>query len=126
MIPEGSMRPQFHSGSSLCSRGWARFGRLRDRQFQRLGGHPGVDLVGVARGKQNYSWSLARRPGRHSKVRLKPGGTAHFNVIYLPSSSGNINSLTVTKMVITPPNAFTQAELTWSPFVLLQESAVFV
>jgi hypothetical protein len=88
-----------------------------------MNGFPGVDLVGVARGKQNYSWSLARRPGRHSKVRLKPGGTAHFNVIYLPSSSGNINNLTVTKMVITPPNAFTQAELAWSPFVLLQDGA---
>jgi hypothetical protein len=88
-----------------------------------MNGFPGVDLVGVARGKQNYSWSLARRPGRHSKVRLKPGGTAHFNVIYLPSSSGNINNLTVNKMVITPPNAFTQAQLTWSPFVLLQDGA---
>lgn len=88
-----------------------------------MNGFPGVDLVGVARGKQNYSWSLARRPGRHSKVRLKPGGTAHFNVIYLPSSSGNINNLTVTKMVITPPNAFTQAQLAWSPFVLLQDRA---
>jgi hypothetical protein len=88
-----------------------------------MNGFPGVDLVGVARGKQNYSWSLARRPGRHSKVRLKPGGTAHFNVIYLPSSSGNINNLTVTKMVITPPNAFTQAQLAWSPFVLLQDGA---
>jgi hypothetical protein len=82
-----------------------------------------VDLVGVARGKQNYRWSLARRSARHSKVRLKPGGTAHFDVMYLPTSSGNINNMTVTKMLITPPNAFTQAELAWSPFVLLQDGA---
>jgi hypothetical protein len=88
-----------------------------------LNGFPGVDLVGVARGKQDYSWSLARRPGRHSKVWLKPGRTAHFDVVYLPTSSGNINNITVTKMVITPPNVHTQAELTWSPFVLLQDKA---
>lgn len=88
-----------------------------------MDGFPGVDLVGVARGKQDYSWSLARRSGRYSKVRLKPGGTAHFNVIYLPTNSGNIDNITVTKMVITPPNDDTQAELTWSPFVLLQDKA---
>ena len=88
-----------------------------------MDGFPGVDLVGVARGKQNYSWSLARRSGRYSKVRLKPGGTAHFDVIYLPTSSGNIDNITVTKMVITPPKDTTQAELTWSPFVLLQDKA---
>jgi Protein of unknown function (DUF4232) len=88
-----------------------------------MNGFPGVDLVGVARGKQGYSWSLARRSGRHSEVRLKPGGTAHFNVTYLPTSSGNIGNMTVTKMVITPPNALTQAGLTWSPFVLLQDGA---
>ena len=88
-----------------------------------MNGFAGVDLVGVARGKQNYSWSLARRLGRHSRVRLKPGGTAHFDVMYLPSSSGNINNMTVTKMLITPPKAVTQTALAWSPFVLLQEGA---
>jgi hypothetical protein len=88
-----------------------------------MNGFAGVDLVGVARGKQNYSWSLARRLGRHSKVRLKPGGTAHFDVMYLPSSSGNINNMTVTRMLITPPKAVTQAALAWSPFVLLQDGA---
>ena len=88
-----------------------------------MDGSPAVDLVGVARGQQNYRWSLARRSGRYSKVRLRPGGTAHFDVTYLPISSGNINSLTVTKMVITPPNDETQAELAWGPFVLLQDKA---
>jgi hypothetical protein len=86
-------------------------------------GFPGVDLVGVARAKQDYTWSLARQAGRYSKVRLKPGGTAHFNVIYLPTTSGNIDNITVTKMVITPPNDHTQAALAWSPFVLLQDKA---
>jgi Protein of unknown function (DUF4232) len=88
-----------------------------------MNGFPGVDLVGVARGKQDYSWSLARRSGRYSEVRLKPGGTAHFDVIYLPTSSGNIGNITVTKMVTTPPNGHTQTGLTWSPFVLLQDGA---
>jgi Protein of unknown function (DUF4232) len=88
-----------------------------------MDGFPGVDLVGVARGQQHYSWSLARRSGDYSKVRLRPGGTAHFDVTYLPISSGNINSITVTKMMITPPNDDAQTELTWSPFVLLQDKA---
>lgn len=88
-----------------------------------LDGFPGVDLVGVARGQQNYRWPLARRSRRYSKVRLQPGGTAHFDVIYLPTTSGNINSITVTKMVITPPKDDTQAELAWGPFVQLQDGA---
>jgi Protein of unknown function (DUF4232) len=88
-----------------------------------MDGFPGVDLVGVARGQQDYSWSLARRSGGYSRVRLRPGGTAHFDVTYLPISSGNINSITVAKMVITPPDGDTQAELTWSPFMLLQDKA---
>ena len=87
-------------------------------------GFPGVDLLGVARGKQNYSLSLARRSGPHSKVRLKPGMTAHFDVIYLPTTSGNIDNMTVAKMVITPPGAHAQAELSWSPFVLLPDEAI--
>jgi Protein of unknown function (DUF4232) len=88
-----------------------------------MDGFPGVDLVGVARGQQDYSWPLGRRSGGHSEVTVAPGGTAHFDVTYLPISSGNINSITVTKMVITPPDASTQAELPWSPFVLLQDGA---
>lgn len=88
-----------------------------------MNGFPGVDLVGVARGQQNYSWPLARRSGGHSKVRLRPGGTAHFDVTYLPAPSGNINSITVTKMMITPPHGVTHAELTWAPFVMLQVGA---
>jgi Protein of unknown function (DUF4232) len=88
-----------------------------------IDGFPGVDLVGVARGQRHHSWSLARRSRGYSKVRLRPGGTAHFDVTYLPISPGNINSITVTKMVITPPNGGTRAELTWSPFMLLQDKA---
>ena len=88
-----------------------------------MDGFPGVDLVGVARGQQNYRWSLARRSGDYSKVRLRPGGKAHFDVTYLPIASGNINGITVTKMMITPPKDATRAELTWSPFVLLQDQA---
>ena len=77
----------------------------------------------MARGQQHYSWSLARRSGDYSKARLRPGGAAHFDVTYLPVASGNINSITVTKMMITPPGDDTQAGLTWSPFVLLQDGA---
>jgi hypothetical protein len=88
-----------------------------------MDGFPGVDLLGVARGKQDYSWSLARRSGPHSKVRLEPGKTAHFDVSYLPTTSGNIDNMTVVKMMITPPGAHADAELSWSPFVLLPDKA---
>jgi hypothetical protein len=84
---------------------------------------PGVGLLGVARGKQDYSWSLGRQSGPHSKVRLKPGKRAHFDVIYLPTTSGNIDNMTVARMVITPPGAHAQAELSWSPFGLLPDKA---
>jgi hypothetical protein len=52
-------------------------------------GFPGVDLVGVAPdGEANYTWSLQRvSPAAASeihrgftKVTLRPGGTAHFDL----------------------------------------------
>ena len=70
-----------------------------------------------------YRWSLARRSGPHSKVRLEPGKTAHFDVSHLPTASGNIDNMTVVKMMITPPGAHARAELSWSPFVLLPDKA---
>jgi hypothetical protein len=86
-------------------------------------GFPGVDLAGVARGQQNYSWSLVRQSVSYSRVTLPPGGTAHFTVIYLPQAAGDSGGIAVAKMVITPPGAFTQAELTWNQTVVLQDGA---
>jgi hypothetical protein len=86
-------------------------------------GFPGVDLVGVAKGQLNYSWSLARSSARYVRVTLQPGGTAHFDLIYLPYASGDGIEFTVIKLVLTPPNTFTQAQVTWSQAVLLQDGA---
>jgi hypothetical protein len=86
-------------------------------------GFPGVDLVGVAKGQLNYSWSLARSSARYVQVTLQPGRTAHFNLIYLPYASGDGIEFTVVKLVLTPPNTFTQAQVTWSQAVLLQDGA---
>jgi len=86
-------------------------------------GFPGVDLVGVANGQPNYSWSLARSSARYAQVTLKPGGTAHFDLMYLPYASGGGTGFTVVKLVLTPPNTFTQAQVTWSQNVLLQDGA---
>ena len=86
-------------------------------------GFPGVDLVGVANGQLNYSWSLARSSSRYVQVTLQPGGTAHFNLTYLPYASGDGIKFTVVKLVLTPPNTFTQAQVTWSQIVLLQDGA---
>jgi hypothetical protein len=95
-------------------------------------GFPGVNLVGVADGKKNYTWPLVRSSASFasenhqgiSKVTLQPGGTAHFDLQYLPPTAGDGNSLIgVNKMVITPPNDYTQAQLTWHQDVILQDAA---
>lgn len=88
-----------------------------------LSGFPGVDLVGGANGQRNYRWPLERQVVRYSKVTLKPGGRAHFDLIYLPAAAGDSTDIAVDKLVITPPSDFTQAELTWHQSVLLQDGA---
>ena len=95
-------------------------------------GFPGVDLVGVAAGKQSYTWPLTRSSASFasqsgqgiSEVTLQPGGTAHFELRYLPPAAGDGNSLIgVDKMVITPPNDYSSANLTWHQDVVLQDAA---
>ncbi len=88
-----------------------------------MDGFPGVDLVGVARGQIDYSWSLDRQSASYSEVTLQPGRTAHFDLLYLPSAAGASGNITVVKMVVTPPNDYTQAEVTWNQSVLLQDGA---
>ena len=87
-----------------------------------LDGFPGVDLTGNANGQQDFTWSLARQSASYSTVTLQPGGTAHFGLVYLPGTSASTD-ITVTKLVMTPPNDFTQAELTWNQSVVLQDGA---
>lgn len=87
-----------------------------------LQGFPGVNLSGAANGRQNYTWPLARQSAAYSAVTLRPGQTAHFSLIYLPGASDSSN-MTVSKLIITPPNAYTQAEITWNQSVLLQDGA---
>ncbi|HEY3867759.1 MAG TPA: DUF4232 domain-containing protein [Actinocrinis sp.] len=95
-----------NSGSSACT----------------MDGFPGVDLVGVADGQTTYTWSLVRQSASYSPVTLQPGGTAHFDLYYLPDTSGS-GQFAVTKFVITPPNTYTQAQVTWSRNVELQDGA---
>jgi len=87
-----------------------------------LDGFPGVNLTGIANGQQNYTWSLVRQSVSYSVVTLQPGGTAHFGLIYLPGSSASTD-ITVNRLVMTPPNDYTQAELTWNQSVVLQDAA---
>jgi hypothetical protein len=95
-------------------------------------GFPGVDLVGVADGQENYTWPVVRSSASYareshqgiSEVTLQPGGIAHFDLRYLPGALGDGNNLiSVDKMVITPPNDYTQAELAWDQDVVLQDAA---
>jgi hypothetical protein len=95
-----------NKGSSACS----------------LDGFPGVDLTGIANGQQDYTWSLVRQSASYSTVTLQPGETAHFSLVYLPGTSASTD-ITVTKLVMTPPNDYTQAELTWNQSVVLQDGA---
>jgi hypothetical protein len=88
-----------------------------------LRGFPGVDLIGTVKGNKNYSWSLVRQSVHYSTVALKPGGTAHFNLIYLPAVPGDGINISVTTIVITPPNDYKHTELTWRHSVLLQDGA---
>lgn len=90
-----------------------------------LTGFPGVDLVGVAHGKQNYTWPLVRQSAKYSRVTLAPGRTAHFNLVYLIGVPGDGMNITVHKIVITPPNDYAHADLSWSQPVLLQDAATY-
>ncbi len=91
-------------------------------------GYPGVDVVGQANGNPDYTWSLIRQsavnrgPVSYSTVTLQPGATAHFNLFYLPGVVGQGVNIFVVKMVITPPDDFTQAQLTWGQLVVLQDN----
>ncbi len=87
-----------------------------------LQGFPGVDLNGLANGQQDYTWSLERQSVSYAAVTLRPGETGHFSLIYLPGNSAS-GDMSVTKLVITPPNDYTQAEVTWNQSVVLQDGA---
>ena len=88
-----------------------------------MDGFPGVNLVGTANSQKNYTWSLVRSTASYSKVTLQPGGTAHFDLTYLPGTSGASGNISVDKMVVTPPNAYSQLEAAWSQVVVLQDGA---
>lgn len=88
-----------------------------------MDGFAGVDLVGAANGQQNYTWPLERSSASHSTVTLQAGQTAHFDLLYLPKAAGDSSDISVVKFVITPPNTYTQAEVTWSQAVQLQDGA---
>jgi len=87
-----------------------------------LDGFPGVNLTGLANGQQDFTWSLVRQSVSYSVVTLQPGGTAHFGLIYLPGTSAS-SDIAVNRLVMTPPNDYTQAELTWNQSVVLQDAA---
>jgi hypothetical protein len=97
-----------------------------------MDGFPGTNLVGTVVGpdhysKAGYTWPLTRAARPYSRVTLQPGATAHFDLVYLPATSGDIASgsedLDVTTMLITPPDDFSHAQLSWAQGVLLQDAA---
>lgn len=89
-----------------------------------LDGFPGVNLVGTVSGKQGYTWPLVRQAVSYSEVTLQPGATAHFDLWYLPwASSGAGTEISVTTIVITPPNDYNHVTVSWQQPILLQDAA---
>ena len=97
-------------------------------------GFPGVDLIGDTDSQASYDWTLARSSANGvAKVTLRPGATAHFDLVYLSgdlaSGGGSENVMTVQKMVITTPgqdnesDATVQGSLDWFQSVVLQDGA---
>ncbi|HEX6453360.1 MAG TPA: DUF4232 domain-containing protein [Trebonia sp.] len=90
-----------------------------------MDGFAGVNLVGTVNGKSGYQWPLERSTvASPANVPLAPGGTAHFNIAYLPWGHGTAGQeINVYKVIITPPDDYAQASVTWNQGILLQDAA---
>ena len=70
-----------------------------------LDGYPGVNLVGVAHGVSQYTWTLQWATARHSPVTLEPGGSAHFYVVYVPAGSKAVGGKATATPTVAPTGA---------------------
>lgn len=97
-------------------------------------GFPGVDVIGDTSSQPSYDWTLGRSSATGSaKVTLRPGATAHFDLVYLSgdlaSGGGSQNVISVQRMVITTPGQNNQRDdtvqgsLKWFQDVVLQDGA---
>jgi hypothetical protein len=96
-------------------------------------GFPGVDVIGDTSGQSSYDWTLTHSSANGTKVTLRPGATAHFDVVYLSgdlaSGGGSENVISVQRMVITTPGQpdqgddTVQGSLDWFQSVVLQDGA---
>jgi hypothetical protein len=98
-----------------------------------MDGVPGVDLLGDTDSQQSYDWTLVASSANGAKVTLRPGATAHFDLVYLSgdlaSGGADENVIAVHRMVITTPgqpdkgDATIQGSLDWAQSVVLQDAA---
>ena len=88
-----------------------------------MDGFAGVNLVGSASGRSNYTWPLTRDSEGYSQIVVKPGESAYFGIKYLPWASGDGTEINVANIVLTPPNTTTSITLPWSASVELQDAA---
>ena len=98
-----------------------------------MDGVPGVTLIGDTDSQPNYAWTLVNSSVTGSKVTLRPGATAHFDLAFLSgdlaSGGGDKNVMTVQRMVITTPgqpdqgDATVQGNLQWAQSVVFQDGA---
>lgn len=88
-----------------------------------MAGFPGVNLVGSAKGKPDYTWPLARQSASYDVVTVPAGGAAHFVMTYLVANPGAGPNIDVGHLVITPPNDYSHGTLNWFINITLQDGA---
>ncbi|HEX3784351.1 MAG TPA: DUF4232 domain-containing protein [Pseudonocardiaceae bacterium] len=97
-------------------------------------GFPGVDVIGDTNSQPSYDWTLTHSSANGiAKVTLRPGATAHFDLVYLSgdlaSGGGSKNVISVQRMVVTTPGQDNQSDdtvqgsLAWFQDVVLQDGA---
>lgn len=89
---------------------------------------PGRDYANAADGKAVHPFGVRKAVGApaaspaQSGVNTRSTSAWSNGAVNLPGTSAS-GDMSVTKLVITPPNDYTQAEVTWNQSVVLQDGA---
>jgi len=96
-----------------------------------LEGFPQVGVLGDLTTQPTYLWSpLVDSSGAGALVTLQPGGTAHFDLVYLPGAAGDGNQLiSVFEIVVRTPDdrnnsdSDIQGIVQWKQTLVFQQAA---
>ena len=82
-------------------------------------GYPGVQLVA----RDGATYDVVRSPlVRPTRIVLAPGGEARATLRYLTVAPGAEGAFDAVRLVVTPPNTFTQVPLAWDAGPVLDQS----